>query len=266
MVAVRGVDKWFGGIHAVRDVTLDIAGGTITGLIGPNGAGKTTLFNIIAGHYKPTSGTISLAGEDVTGLDPHDLFGRGLLRTFQLAQEFDSLPVRENLMMVPPGQPGENLLNAWFPSRPRRRARARAAPQGRRGARLPDAVAPRGRARRQPLRRPEEAPRARPHHDGRRQDRLPRRGRGRGEPHPPPHHRRRHPDACTPSAATRSASSSTTWTSSRSLCDPVIVMAEGTVLARRHARCGDGRRGASSRPTSAPARATPRPSRPEARA
>ncbi|WMS43674.1 ABC transporter ATP-binding protein [Acuticoccus sp. MNP-M23] len=114
MIAVRNVSKWFGGIHAVRDVTLDIRKGTITGLIGPNGAGKTTLFNIIAGLYEPSSGTVALDGDDVTSLAPHELFGRGLLRTFQLAHEFHSLSVRENLMMVPPGQPGETLGNAWF--------------------------------------------------------------------------------------------------------------------------------------------------------
>jgi branched-chain amino acid transport system ATP-binding protein len=125
MIACRGVQKWFGGIHAVRDVTLEIDRGTITGLIGPNGAGKTTLFNIIAGHYRPSGGQVLLDGEDVTGLPPHELFRRGLLRTFQLAQEFHSLPVRENLMMVPPEQPGENLLDTWFrPGRVAARERA----------------------------------------------------------------------------------------------------------------------------------------------
>jgi branched-chain amino acid transport system ATP-binding protein len=125
MIAVDTVSKWFGGIHAVRDVSLTIARNTITGLIGPNGAGKTTLFNIIAGLYKPTSGRVMLDGDDVTGLEPHELFHRGLLRTFQLAQEFDSLPVRENLMMVPPEQPGENLLDTWFrPGRVAARERA----------------------------------------------------------------------------------------------------------------------------------------------
>ncbi|MEM7693737.1 MAG: ABC transporter ATP-binding protein [Pseudomonadota bacterium] len=114
MIAVQNLSKWFGGIHAVRDVTLSIAQGTITGLIGPNGAGKTTLFNIIAGHYAPSAGTVALDGGDVTGLAPHDLFDRGLLRTFQLAHEFHSLSVRENLMMVPGAQPGESLVNAWF--------------------------------------------------------------------------------------------------------------------------------------------------------
>ena len=114
MIEVEKLSKWFGGIHAVRDVTLSIGEGTITGLIGPNGAGKTTLFNIIAGHYTPSSGSVRLAGEDVTGLQPHELFRRGLLRTFQLAHEFHSLSVRENLMMVPADQPGETLANAWF--------------------------------------------------------------------------------------------------------------------------------------------------------
>ncbi|MEM6479373.1 MAG: ABC transporter ATP-binding protein, partial [Pseudomonadota bacterium] len=86
----------------------------ITGLIGPNGAGKTTLFNVIAGNLKPTSGAVTMAGEDVTGLAPHDLFHKGLLRTFQIAHEFSSMSVRENLMMVPGAQAGETLWNAWF--------------------------------------------------------------------------------------------------------------------------------------------------------
>ena len=114
IVEVERLSKWFGGIKAVDDVTLGIGQGTITGLIGPNGAGKTTLFNIVAGLHKPTSGTVRLDGDEVTGLEPHELFDRGLLRTFQLAQEFHSLSTRENLMMVPPRQPGESLLDAWF--------------------------------------------------------------------------------------------------------------------------------------------------------
>ena len=114
MITISGVNKHFGGIHAVRDATLQIETGSITGLIGPNGAGKTTLFNVIAGLYKPDSGTVQLDGQDITGLAPHELFARGLLRTFQIAHEFSSLTVRENLMMVSQNQSGERLMDAWL--------------------------------------------------------------------------------------------------------------------------------------------------------
>lgn len=103
----------FGGIRAVDGVSIEIAKGSITGLIGPNGAGKSTLFNVIAGHYRPTSGKVWLDGDDITGLPPHALFAKGLLRTFQIAHEFSTLTVRENLMMVPGGQPGESLVSVW---------------------------------------------------------------------------------------------------------------------------------------------------------
>ncbi len=114
MIVVEQVEKHFGGLRAVNNVTLKIETGSITGLIGPNGAGKTTLFNVIAGLHKPTSGKISLDGEDITGLEPHELFAKGLLRTFQIAHEFATLTVRENLMVVPPDRPGESLANVWF--------------------------------------------------------------------------------------------------------------------------------------------------------
>ena len=114
MIAVSGVHKHFGGFRAVDGATLNIAKGSITGLVGPNGAGKTTLFNVIAGVLKPDSGTVMMDGEDITGLPPHDLFHKGLLRTFQIAHEFGSMSVRENLMMVPPAQTGETLWNTWF--------------------------------------------------------------------------------------------------------------------------------------------------------
>ena len=114
MIRVDNLSKHFGGLRAVDHATLEIAAGSITGLIGPNGAGKTTLFNTIAGVYEPTEGRVYLDGEEITGLRPHELFARGLLRTFQIAHEFGRLSVIENLMMVPPRQSGENLLNAWF--------------------------------------------------------------------------------------------------------------------------------------------------------
>ena len=114
MIVVEDVSKHFGGFRAVDGATMQIAEGSITGLIGPNGAGKTTLFNVIAGVLKPTGGRVTMQGEDITGLPPHELFHKGLLRTFQIAHEFSSMSVRENLMMVPGGQSGEALWNTWF--------------------------------------------------------------------------------------------------------------------------------------------------------
>ena len=114
MIVVQDVVKHFGGLAAVDGVSMEIKQGTITGLIGPNGAGKSTLFNLIAGNLNPESGSIYLDGEDVTGLKPHTLFSKGLLRTFQIAHEFQSLSVLDNLMMVPSLQVGESLLGAWF--------------------------------------------------------------------------------------------------------------------------------------------------------
>ena len=114
MIRVNNVCKHFGGLKAVDHVSIEIATGSITGLIGPNGAGKTTLFNTIAGLYTPTAGRVFLDNEDITGLKPHQLFGKGLLRTFQIAHEFSRLSVIENLMMVPGQQAGENLVNTWF--------------------------------------------------------------------------------------------------------------------------------------------------------
>lgn len=114
MIRVEKLHKHFGGFHAVDGASLEIKTGTITGLIGPNGAGKTTLFNVIAGRYEATSGHVYMDGEEITGLPPHKLFDKGLLRTFQIAHEFSSMTVRENLMMVPPRQTGEKLWNALF--------------------------------------------------------------------------------------------------------------------------------------------------------
>ena len=114
MIRVENLHKHFGGFHAVDGASLEIATGSITGLIGPNGAGKTTLFNVIAGRLPPTSGRVMMDGEDITGLAPHQLFAKGLLRTFQIAHEFSSMTVRENLMMVPPRQAGEHLWTALF--------------------------------------------------------------------------------------------------------------------------------------------------------
>ena len=114
MIVIENVHKHFGGFHAVDGINMTIPENQITGLIGPNGAGKTTLFNVIAGVLTPTSGHVFMHGEDITRLPPHELFQRGLLRTFQISHEFPSMTCRENLMMVPGKQSGEKLWNTWF--------------------------------------------------------------------------------------------------------------------------------------------------------
>ena len=127
MITVENLHRHFGGFTAVNDASLTIEEGSITGLVGPNGAGKTTLFNVIAGVYKPSKGTVYLDGKDITGLEPHQLFHKGLLRTFQIAHEFSTMTVRENLMMVPGEQSGEKLLDVWLkPSNEERALAAKA--------------------------------------------------------------------------------------------------------------------------------------------
>ena len=114
MLKVKNLHKYFGGLKAVNNVNLNVQKGSITGLIGPNGAGKTTLFNTIAGLYAPNNGEIFLEEKNIARLKPHELFNMGVLRTFQIAHEFTSLTVLENLMMVPGNQRGEKLMYALF--------------------------------------------------------------------------------------------------------------------------------------------------------
>jgi len=114
MLEIIKINKSFGGLNAVNNASMEVKKGSITGLIGPNGAGKTTLFNTIAGFYTPNSGEVFLNKKNITGLKPHELFNKNVLRTFQIAHEFATLTVLENLMMVPPNQFGENLIFALF--------------------------------------------------------------------------------------------------------------------------------------------------------
>ena len=114
MLKIININKYFGGLHAVKNATMEVRRGSITGLIGPNGAGKTTLFNIIAGNTESNSGEVMLDDVIVSGLKAHELFSKGVLRTFQIAHEFSTLTVLENLMMVPGNQRGEKLLYTWI--------------------------------------------------------------------------------------------------------------------------------------------------------
>lgn len=97
MLQLEGIGQRFGGLEALRDVSLRIGRSELVGLIGPNGAGKTTLFNVVSGFVVPTSGRVFFKGDDVTGRAPHMLAARGLVRTFQGARVFPKLSVRENL-------------------------------------------------------------------------------------------------------------------------------------------------------------------------
>jgi ABC-type branched-subunit amino acid transport system ATPase component len=99
LLGVRSVSKRWGGIAALNSVDLDVEQGRITGLIGPNGSGKTTLINVISGVYPPTEGDVEFGGEDITGMSPYDLVGRGIARTFQTARVFKTLTVWQNMLI-----------------------------------------------------------------------------------------------------------------------------------------------------------------------
>ena len=111
---VRNLSKSFGGLMAVKDCSISVRRGKITGLIGPNGAGKTTLFNLITGFLKPTSGHVFFEEQQIDGLPPHQIFRKGMVRTFQIPRELKTITVLENLMLVPAHQAGEQIWNPWF--------------------------------------------------------------------------------------------------------------------------------------------------------
>jgi branched-chain amino acid transport system ATP-binding protein len=97
LLRVERVFKRFGGLLAVDDVSLAVEAGRITALIGPNGAGKTTLFSIISGFLPPSEGRVFHRGADITGMPPHLVARRGIVRTFQIVQPFAGLTVHENI-------------------------------------------------------------------------------------------------------------------------------------------------------------------------
>ena len=97
ILSVDGVSKWFGGLVAVSDLSIDIMEGEAHGLMGPNGAGKTTLISVISGQYKPDRGTVTFQGHDISGLPPHSICRLGIARTYQIPKPFTHLTVRENI-------------------------------------------------------------------------------------------------------------------------------------------------------------------------
>jgi branched-chain amino acid transport system ATP-binding protein len=99
LLTLKSVSKSFGGVTAVKNVSLIVEPGEILGIMGPNGSGKTTLFNLVSGALSPDSGEVVLHGERTNGLAPHQLCRRGLARTFQLVRPFLALTVLENVLV-----------------------------------------------------------------------------------------------------------------------------------------------------------------------
>lgn len=121
LLSVGSISCSFGGVQAVADVSFSAPTGQITGLIGPNGAGKSTTLGIVAGAIRPTTGTITFAGRDVTRLPSYRRARMGMIRTFQMRGEFDRLTVLENLLVAAPGQLGERIGNVYSVRRTWRR-------------------------------------------------------------------------------------------------------------------------------------------------
>ncbi|QDL91683.1 ABC transporter ATP-binding protein [Paroceanicella profunda] len=100
ILKVEHLAKSFGGVKAVSDVSFEVRAGELKALIGPNGAGKSTCFNMLMGQLKPSSGRVSLDGQDITGHSPRDVWRRGVGRTFQITGTYQSMTVAENVQMA----------------------------------------------------------------------------------------------------------------------------------------------------------------------
>lgn len=99
LLEIRNLTKHFGGLVVLNHITFSVDQGEIVGLIGPNGAGKSTLFNVIVGVHKPTAGSVSFEGDEITGLSPDKVAKRGIIKTYQANVSFKDLTVAENLMV-----------------------------------------------------------------------------------------------------------------------------------------------------------------------
>ncbi|MFC1927411.1 ABC transporter ATP-binding protein [Chloroflexota bacterium] len=100
VLSVDRVNKRFGGILALQDLSFEVQAGEVLGLMGPNGAGKTTLLNVIAGTYSPSSGRVNFCGRNITGLPAHKVCHLGIARTYQIPQPFTSLSARQNILVA----------------------------------------------------------------------------------------------------------------------------------------------------------------------
>ncbi|QFU17723.1 ABC transporter ATP-binding protein [Microvirga thermotolerans] len=121
LLEVKGLAKSYGGVHAVKGVSFELAAGEILALIGPNGAGKSTCFNMLNGQIRPDTGTIRLCGRDTTGLSPRIVWRLGVGRTFQITATFTSMTVRENVQVALLSQHDELSVFYGFAGRAHRR-------------------------------------------------------------------------------------------------------------------------------------------------
>ncbi len=113
ILKVEGLTKSYGGVHAVRGVSFEVAAGEILALIGPNGAGKTTCFNMLNGQIPPDAGRITLLGQDTTGRQPRAVWRLGVGRTFQITATFSTMTVRENVQVALSSH-ASKLYNMWL--------------------------------------------------------------------------------------------------------------------------------------------------------
>lgn len=124
----KNLRKVFGGVQAIRDFSIQLKRGQITGLLGPNGAGKTTAFNLLTGFLKPTDGVITLKGQSIADRKPHELVSAGVARSFQDLRLFTKMTVIENVIVALPGQSGHRWHNLYLhPARVKAEERANAA-------------------------------------------------------------------------------------------------------------------------------------------
>lgn len=114
LLEIRGITKDFGGLRAIDGLDVDVYEGEILGLIGPNGAGKTTLFNVISGFLRPTGGKLIFKGEDITGLKPHVIAQKGIVRTFQLIHLWRKLTVMDTMRVALDMRSGVGFFEAMF--------------------------------------------------------------------------------------------------------------------------------------------------------
>ena len=112
LLQIEGLDKHFGGLHAIHDLSVSVDAGKITAFIGPNGAGKTTIFNLVTGAIRADLGKVTYSGRDITGLLPYQVAQAGIARTYQDLRLFERLTCVENVMVAFPDQPGERVMAA----------------------------------------------------------------------------------------------------------------------------------------------------------